>query len=183
MLCCVGIALASFGYFTPSFFIPTYAVSQGLLESAAFYLLSAVNGASLLGRIWPGFMADRIGHFNIIVTSAFTSALVSFCWTAAKSLASLIVWNLAYGFVSGGILAMEVACPTLLVTEETHGAGVGIAMFASSFGSLFGTPIAGELVKRGYVSLSCFAATMLVAGGIMLTITRLLQQKRLFAKI
>lgn len=96
-----GLALAYFGFFVPFFFVSTYAVELGLSESFSFYLISILNAASLFGRILPGFIADRFGHFNVLTVAMVGSAVVAFCWTAASSVAGIIVWTLAYGFISG----------------------------------------------------------------------------------
>lgn len=67
----------------------------------AFYLISIVNSAIFLGRILPGFVSDKFGRFNMLVISAFTSGVIAFCWTAAKSTAGLTIWTVAYRFASG----------------------------------------------------------------------------------
>ena len=101
IILCLGLAIAYFGFFTPFFFITTYAVSLGMSTSLSFYLVSMVNGASMFGRILPGFLSDKYGHFNIMCIALFCSAAIAMCWTAAESTAGLIVWTLAYGFSSG----------------------------------------------------------------------------------
>lgn len=67
----------------------------------AFYLISILNAASLFGRVLPGFVADKYGHFNVCALALFTSALTAFCWTAVHSLGGLIIFSMAYGFTSG----------------------------------------------------------------------------------
>lgn len=180
---CLGLAFSFFGFFSPLFYVSTYTVSQGISESTAFYLLSALNAASLFGRILPGLVADHLGPFNVLVVSIFGSAIVTFCWTTATSLAGLIVWTLAYGFISGAILSLQLVCATTLTTDETHGAGVGIVMASVSLTGLFGTPIAGELVESGYLALSCFAAAMLIVGGVLLTVARMARDRRLWVQV
>ncbi|KAK4541431.1 hypothetical protein LTR36_008032 [Oleoguttula mirabilis] len=101
VLLCAGLFLAVFGFFAPLFYVSTYAVSLGMTPSFAFYLVSIVNAASLFGRVLPGIVADRWGRFNMLVASAFTAGIIVFCWTAATSVAGLVVWTLAYGFASG----------------------------------------------------------------------------------
>ena len=54
LLCC-GLFLAYLGFFSPFFFVSTYATHLGMSQRFAFYLVSMVNGASLFGRILPGF--------------------------------------------------------------------------------------------------------------------------------
>lgn len=98
---CGGLALAYFGFFVPFFFVSTYAVHIGASESFAFYLISILNAASFFGRILPGFVADRVGYFNILTISIFGSGVIVFCWTAANTVAGLVVWTIAFGFISG----------------------------------------------------------------------------------
>jgi len=101
VLLAVGLSIGYIGLFTPIFYVTSYAVTQGVSTQIAFYLLSIANGASLFGRILPGFMADRYGHYNLIFLSMVASAVIAFCWTTVTDLAGLIVWSAAYGFSSG----------------------------------------------------------------------------------
>jgi len=98
-----GLAIFNLGLFIPLFFVSSYATNAlGIPAQTAFYLISAINGTSLLGRVIPGFLADRyLGHYNVCVVAAVSSAVVAFCWTLAKDLAGLIVLSLVYGFTSG----------------------------------------------------------------------------------
>jgi len=132
VLLCLGELVAVFGFFAPFFYISTYAVHLGFSSSLAFYLVSIINAASLFGRVLPGFVADRWGRFNMLVISAFSAGIIAFTWTKATSVAGLVVWALAYGFASGAILSMQIACATTLADEESAGAAVGTVMGATS---------------------------------------------------
>lgn len=101
ILLCSGLFLAYLGFFTPYFFISTYAAQLGRSQKFGFYLVSIINAASLFGRVLPGILADRWGRFNTLVVSCLTASLVAFCWTKATSNAGLVVWALAFGFSSG----------------------------------------------------------------------------------
>jgi hypothetical protein len=48
---------------------------------------------------------------------------------------------------------------------------------------LFGTPIGGELVKHGYFALSAWSGAMLLAGGVVITLSRLSQDRSLLARV
>src|ERR1700761_5868344 len=56
VLLCTGLFLAYLGFFSPFFYVSTYATHLGMSQRLAFYLVSMVNGASLVGRILPGFL-------------------------------------------------------------------------------------------------------------------------------
>lgn len=182
LLCC-GLAVAYFGFFAPIFYVSIYAPSLGFSENFAFYLVSILNAASLFGRILPGIIADRYGSFNCLTISALISGIVVFCWTEATSKAGLVVWTLAYGFTSGAILSLQFACATSLASPESRGTAMGIALASVSLTGLFGTPIAGELVEQGYLTLSCFAGAMLMAGGVLIGAARFAKSRVLFARV
>ena len=116
---CIGFGLGFFGLFIPFFYISSYAISNGDSIQLSFYMISVVNAASLFGRILPGYMADRLGHYNVMILLLLISGVIAFCWTAVSNLAGLIVWSGAYGFFSGVSLLSSHPYPSLLVTSKT----------------------------------------------------------------
>jgi predicted MFS family arabinose efflux permease len=97
----VGAVVFNLALFSPFFYLTSYAVSIGMSTSFAFYLLSILSGASMFGRIGMGIIADKFGPFNLTAVVALLSAIVLFCWTAATSIAGVVVWAIAAGFTSG----------------------------------------------------------------------------------
>ncbi|GIZ44093.1 hypothetical protein CKM354_000730200 [Cercospora kikuchii] len=187
ILLCIGLAIAYFGFFTPLYYIPVYAAtSLRKSEDFAFHLVSILNAASMCGRVIPGFLADHyLGHFNTLAISATISGVVTFCWTTATSSAGLVVWVVAYGFTSGAILSLQLACATVLTTErpELRGTAVGLTLASVSLTGLFGPPIAGELVERGYFALAAFAGAALLAGGVLLGMARWTKKAGIWVKV
>ncbi|KAK4928033.1 hypothetical protein LTR49_005232 [Elasticomyces elasticus] len=167
----------------PLFYVATYAVSIGFSTNLAFYLVSIVNGASLFGRILPGIVADRFGRFNMLAISMFAAAIVTFCWTAATSVAGLVVWTIAFGFTSGALLSLQFACSTTLAGSSSMATVIGTVMGATSIATLVSTPIAGELIKHGYIAPSMFCGAMLLVGGCLITLSRLAQSRSWTARI
>ena len=105
-LTCLAMFMVYFGLFAPIFYLPSFAAEVGFSTTLAFYTASIVNGASFLGRILPGFVADRYGKFNCCIIATISSSVVILCWTKATSVAGLVIWSAAYGFASG-------VCPVL----------------------------------------------------------------------
>ncbi|KAK3313631.1 putative MFS monocarboxylate transporter [Apodospora peruviana] len=181
---CLGLALAYFGLFIPFFYVSSYAISRGIDAQLSFYLIAIMNGASLFGRTIPGHFADRWGYFNMILFALATSAITGFCWTAATSLAGLIVWSLAYGFASGAILTLQSACAGKIATHQTQGTAMGILMGALSVTSLVGSPIGGSLVSNhGYLALSMFTGATLIAGTFFVVVSGLLLNREVFVAV
>jgi MFS family permease len=100
-LTCLAMFIIYFGLFAPIFYLPSFATEAGFSTTLAFYTASIVNGASFLGRILPGFVADRYGKFNCCIVATFSTGVIILCWTRATSVAGLVIWSAAYGFASG----------------------------------------------------------------------------------
>jgi MFS family permease len=142
-LTCLAMFLVYFGLFAPIFYLPSFATDQGFSTTLAFYTASIVNGASFLGRILPGFVADKYGKFNCCIVATIFSGIIILCWTRATSVAGLVIWSTAYGFASGvsfvvpvrsysvltphtqGILSLQQACAAQLATPSTIGLAIG----------------------------------------------------------
>ncbi|KAF4774178.1 ATPase [Colletotrichum scovillei] len=173
MLLCGGLALGYFGLFTPLFFITDFGVQHGFSASTAFYLLSGLNGASFLGRVVPGFLADRYGHFNLCALATLAAGIVGFSWTAATSLPGLVVWSLAYGFSSGAIMSLQGACVGKIAHHRHQGLAVGCMMGSIAVTALVGPPISGQILAHaGYLALSMWTGATLVVGAAILTVAR-----------
>ncbi|KAK1985729.1 major facilitator superfamily transporter [Colletotrichum cereale] len=183
LLCC-GLALGYFGLFTPLFFVSAFGISNGMPSSTAFYLLSGLNGASLFGRVIPGVLADRYGHFNVLASAVFSAGIVGFCWTAASSLAGLAVWSLAYGFCSGAVISLQGACVGKIAPPGNQGSAIGFAMGSIAVTALVGPPISGQIVAHsGYLALSMWTGVTLVVGAAIVAAARWRLSPQLLAAV
>ncbi|KAI8948703.1 putative MFS monocarboxylate transporter [Xylaria longipes] len=182
VLLCLGLGLVYFGLFSPFFYISTYAVARGQSPSTAFYLISAINGASFFGRVIPGYLADVYGHFNLCALSVLASGIVGFTWTAAYSLPGMIVWSIAYGFASGSVISLQSACAGKISKREHQGTALGLVIGSVSVPALVGTPISGQiLLSGGYLGLAIWTGVTLLAGGVILIAARLRLDRNILA--
>lgn len=61
-----------FGMFLPFNFIILSAESNGMSANLAGYLVAVLNAVSIFGRTLPGFVAEGLGRYNVmIITSSF----------------------------------------------------------------------------------------------------------------
>ena len=70
-----------------------------------------MNGGGIVGRLAPPFVSDLVGRFNVMTPCAFLlglSALVF--WVFAKTLVSILLFAILYGFLSGAFIAMLIPC-------------------------------------------------------------------------
>jgi nitrate/nitrite transporter NarK len=62
-----GSFLFFMGMFLPINYIILEATHYGMSPGLAQYLVSILNAASLFGRTVPGYVADKIGRYNMMV--------------------------------------------------------------------------------------------------------------------
>ncbi|KAH8910377.1 major facilitator superfamily transporter [Coniochaeta sp. PMI_546] len=179
-----GLAVAYIGLFIPFFYISSYATEQGVRPETSFYLISALNGASLVGRVLAGHLADRWGHYNIIIMAMFASTVIAFSWTAATSLAGIVGIAISYGFTSGAILSLQGACVAKIASRQMQGTAIGMLMGSLAVTTLIGSPVGGAILTRyDYLSLSMFTGASLLVGSILVVVSRMTLDKRLLSSV
>ncbi|RYP15627.1 hypothetical protein DL765_005578 [Monosporascus sp. GIB2] len=120
----------------------------------------ALNAASFFGSV-PGHLADKYGHYNLLVTLTLLSGDIGFCWTAATALAGLVVWSMA--------------CMPLKskVTIEPSDGDMPLTAWSST-SALIGAPIGGQILSHsGFLTLSIWTGATLVAGAAIVGAARL----------
>ncbi|KAH6847428.1 major facilitator superfamily domain-containing protein [Chaetomium sp. MPI-CAGE-AT-0009] len=147
----IGIFFMEWGLFIPLTYIVSYAAANGQDATESYLLLSYLNAGSVLGRVLPGFLADRLGRFNvIIVTITLCVITVLALWLpAGTSEAVLIVYAVLFGFASGSNLGLVPVCLGQLCDHRQYGRLYSTAMMVASFGTLSSVPIGGAILDSG----------------------------------
>ncbi|KAH9229789.1 hypothetical protein K456DRAFT_569296 [Colletotrichum gloeosporioides 23] len=168
-----GLFLFFWGMFLPFNFVILQARAQGMDENLVIYLLPIMNAVSILGRIIPGIVADKMGRYNVMIFITFISAL--FClalWIPGKSNAAIIVFLVIFGFSSGGFISLAPALIAQISDIRQIGIRTGTAFAVQSFGALTGSPIAGAIVasqEGNFLGLQLFCGfAMLAAVGVFI---------------
>ena len=178
--------LVILGVFTPIFYLPTYAVEHGMSKELASYLVAVLNGASLLGRVLPGVLADRFGRFNILCAAGLSTGILIFCWPSITTSASIIVFSALFGFCSGAIISGTSVCLATCPSDPRNiGTYMGMGLGISSFAALIGPPVNGALVTRhnGYDKVSIFSGVVVLAGAVVVLLAKHLTRDGILAKI
>jgi predicted MFS family arabinose efflux permease len=181
-----GVFLTMWGFFTPYFYLSQYALEEVHLSvSLAFYLLSILNGASFLGRILPGIVADKLGRLNMLIAINLITGAIAFCLPHIHSHAGLFVWTAFFGFFSGAIISLSPAAfAEFTPSPQLIGTYSGQAMAVISIAALTGSPVAGAILdNHGWGSLSMFMGIVMIAGGACAAVGRLAHQPKLLAKV
>ncbi|KAK2734808.1 hypothetical protein FQN57_001458 [Myotisia sp. PD_48] len=178
VLIAVACFLFFFGMFLPFTFIVLHSKRYGMSKNLSNYMVSILNAASIFGRTFPGWAADRFGRFNIMfVMTLFTSLTVFALWIPSRGNAANIVFAVLYGFGSGTFVSL----PPSLVAHISDVRQIGVrtgTLFASiSIAALLGSPIGGALVPDvvhgSYWRMQLFAGAVMFAGSIFFLLVRI----------
>ncbi|KAI4596769.1 hypothetical protein KJ359_005112 [Pestalotiopsis sp. 9143b] len=164
-LTCAGVWFLEWGLFVPLTFVVSYASDYGQNANAAYILLVYLNVGSFFGRFLPGFIADRIGRFNVIILtiSLCVVTLLAFWLPSGSSHALLIVFVVTFGFASGSNLGLYPVCLGQLCDSRDYGRVYSTSLMVGSFGTLTSLPIGGALrdvgdLRQGWLALILFSA-------------------------
>lgn len=172
-----GLFLAFAGLYIPIFYIILIAeVRVHADDNISFYLLPILNAASVLGRIIPGLLADRYGSLELVILCTLAAAIIAYIGVVIKSLASLIIFAIIYGFLSGAVVSLPAAViASLAPSVQLVGTWMGMSFFFAALGILIGTPIAGSIIdvkKNQFGSGFIFSGSLVMAAGALFVMTK-----------
>ncbi|OAX76955.1 hypothetical protein ACJ72_08751 [Emergomyces africanus] len=159
----LGIYFMEWALFVPITYLTSFALSTGAMtEEMSYQLIAIMNAGSCIGRLVPGFIADRLGRFNSMIAAlVLCTAMSVTLWLPASILttnnpssssatiikALSIVYALIFGFASGSNISLTPVCVGQLCHINDYGRYFATCYTLVSFGTLTGIPIAGSLVR------------------------------------
>jgi MFS family permease len=143
--------LLSLALFQVFVYLPDFAEDEGASTVSAAALVSVVGGASIVGRLVLGPVADRIGRIRTY-RACFAVMGASFgIWLVAPSYPWLVVFALVLGGSYGGFIALSPAVAAEVFGVTNLGRLVGVLYTGAGVGALVGPPLAGLLIDAsGY---------------------------------
>jgi len=181
----VSSFLMMIGVFTPFFYLPTYAVQHGMSKELAANLAAILNGASFLGRVIPGILADKIGPLNMMMTAGLCTGILEFCWQLTTTNADIIAFTALYGFFSGAIISlMTFSLASVSKNPQDIGTYMGMGMAVVSVATLIGPPINGALVTKydSFKQAQNFSGAVVVFGAMSLIVAKKVKGGGIFSK-
>jgi MFS family permease len=176
LLVVIGIFFYTYGIYLPFNFVTLQAQQLGMSAQLAGYLLAILNAASIFGRTIPGWIADHIGRFNVmIITMVLSGTITLAIWLPARGNAPIIVFTILYGFASGAFVSMAPAVVAQISDIRKIGVRTGTMFMVSSMGALFGNPIGGRLITAAngsYVGLQIFCGVVMLVGAAVFSASR-----------
>ncbi|KAI1299789.1 hypothetical protein EDD11_006422 [Mortierella claussenii] len=188
LLFVAGIFVVS-GYFTPFYFISSYAQQHGVDTSTAALMVGLMNGASAFGRILMGLVSDKIGPINSLFISTFAATLtLLLVWTFAATTAVMFLFSILYGLCCGAYLSSTVSVSGAICGQNRLATVTGILYAGMAIGSVIGSPTSGAILdsighKTNYMGVILWAGTVMAIGTAVLAAMKYKTDKRLFAKV
>lgn len=172
----LGFFIGFMGLYMPFFYAQVYALADRITDAdLGFYLLAIMNSTSVLGRIIPNYLADKLGPFNVVIPCTIMSGVLCFCFIPVHDAPGIIALMAFYGFFSGTFVSLP---PTIVVhlslTERGKiGTRMGQSFGVVAVGLLIGTPIGGAILDRsGFWAVWVYGGVMLLASVVFLWAAR-----------
>ncbi|KAL7417054.1 major facilitator superfamily domain-containing protein [Mrakia frigida] len=180
----LGCFLVMSGLYTPLTYLDVAGARIGLGEFSS-YLVAIANAFSLVGRLVPGFYADKVGPVNILIPFSAISGILIFAWPYCVSKASLIVFSALMGIATGAFVSLF--SPGVAQLGETHDIGRRMGMLTTCLAAaaLIGPPISGAILSKteSFLSVASFAGTVVLAGTVVMLGARFALLKRWWGKM
>ncbi|KAI9676812.1 MAG: hypothetical protein M1817_006651 [Caeruleum heppii] len=140
VLFAVGMFLIFWGLYFAFYYVGSFARDiVGLSQEDSISLLLVMNGVGILGRLIPGYLADRwFGPLNVLIPVSLAGGLTLYCWVAVHGHTGLFVFSVFYGLFGAGIQGLFPATLSSLTTDLTK-AGVRMGMIFSIRGDMVAT--------------------------------------------
>jgi MFS family permease len=162
----VSSLLSSIAIYVPFVYLPEFAQHQGVSRIAAATLVGIIGGASVVGRMGLGLVADRTGILWLYKLCMLALGLSYAVWILTSGYGWLVGFALTMGAAYGGLVALSPAVVAELFGVQGLGAVLGTLYTGSAISALIGPPIAGFVIDRSgsYLWAAAFAGGACVAG-------------------
>jgi predicted MFS family arabinose efflux permease len=76
----LGVVFLEWGLFIPVAYLASFALDDGLSTRFTYTLLALVNAGGVFGRWAPGYFADRVGGFNVLILTVLGCFVTLLCF-------------------------------------------------------------------------------------------------------
>ncbi|KAL4921344.1 major facilitator superfamily domain-containing protein [Aspergillus aurantiobrunneus] len=175
MLLTIGMFLFTYGFYAPINYLPAQAISVGMTPDLVQYLLPMLNAGSLFGRLFAGFVGDKLGRYNVFVIVCYLSGVFTLAlWLPSSSNAALIAFAVLFGFFSGAYVSLLTPLVMQISPIAELGFRMGILLLAMAVGGLTTNPINGAIVNGagGWDGLKVFSGILAIVGTTFVLVAR-----------
>lgn len=187
MFLTVACAIGFFGLFPPLFYITEYSVRLGDINSnVSNYILAILNACSIVGRIVPPYIGDKIGRLNIIIPAVILTGVLQFAlWYPSKGEGLVVSFAVIWGIASGSFIAVFPASIGQLFGIKHFSSRLTVMFLLSAPATLVGPSVTGLWIPNsadnveGFSKVIIFSGTMMLACGVLCLILRLTYSRNL----
>ncbi len=138
VFCCICMAV-------PLVHLVPLGISVGCSSQAAAGLLLSAMIAAVFGRLFFGWLADRVGGLSAYTISCLAQTAVVFWFTQTSSIASLFTLSLLFGFGFAGVMTCLLICAREAAPIRISGTAMAIVSTTAWLGMGIGSYQAGYL--------------------------------------
>ncbi|TPX07076.1 uncharacterized protein E0L32_010971 [Thyridium curvatum] len=167
-----GMFFAFSGLYVSLYYFSQYsrtAVHPNLSYQDSLNLILIFNGLSLVGRLIPSYLADRVGAVNIMAPTVFAICALTFGWIGVRTTAGIYSWIVVDAMVCGSQMGLFPGGIASLTTDlRKIGVRMGTAFAVCAFSVLVGPPVAGAILSSmagRYVGVQAYSGALLFVGG------------------
>ena len=144
--------LAFIMYFSLGFCVLTlivhlvpHATDLGISSTNAANILATMGGASIVGRLVLGSVADSIGIRSVFLVAFIMMSAVLFWLALATGTWILLIFAVIFGFSNGGCSALVSPLIAELFGLRSHGLIFGVTELGFAIGGVIGPIVAGHI--------------------------------------
>lgn len=157
LLCTLAISLSDLSLVCTLTYFPSFVTSIGFTETQANTSLTIMNAMGIAGRFIPGYIADRIGCFNVMTVMMTMTSLSVLClwlgWAlSSQSITSIWVFSIVYGFFNSSVLSLCPSCIAAISPTRDFGKRYGTAYCITGIFVLCGMLIGGVILDSETLS-------------------------------
>lgn len=177
-----GLCLVFWGQYTPYFFLPAFAIQQGIPVSWSFYIIAIMNVGSFIGRLVSSNLARYVGNFNILLFGICTTGTLLFCWIRMTTFGAIVAFSILYGYTTGTVVGL---CPGTMAMLAPHpnqiGTYLGMGMSVLGVFVLIGSPVMGAVLSASqgnFVPAAASSGALVLTGSVIVGVARYLYAPR-----
>ncbi|KAJ2801580.1 hypothetical protein H4S07_004896, partial [Coemansia furcata] len=168
----IAVMLAEAAFYVVLFFLPVFSIGIGLTSEQGALITGVANGATIIGRIAIGYVADVAGNINMFFgTHLLVTLSCLLIWFPAKSFTVMMVFACTFGLFAGSLTPMVPLCSVTLFGQNGLANNVGLL----GIGMVLTTSAAPVVARVFYEKLGQngggYGTVALLCGGIYFVAT------------
>ena len=181
MVFTLAVLIVFIGNAVLTFYISFYPADRGITDtSLAFYMAAIFNAGSVLGRILPNALSDRIGVFNTIAPFTMLLGVTMLCLLGVRSAAGMVVEAVITGLYSGVVVALPPVCFRMLTENKSMiatriGQGFAIGGLGLLLGGPSGGAVLGSVDPLNWTGLWVYGGVTACIAGLILVGVRIMR--------